>query len=243
MKSNAICLPLAILIGAVVCAGVAIIGVALVTSNHQDWAFLAALAASGVVSEVRDFSPLPNSRISVSIGLIFSAGLFGGLLGVVAVGLTIAAADFAAHRKPLYKAAFNLGTLLLTGSCLVAAAEALASTGDNMDWLKLVAPVLIGSALGFLINSGLVSIAISLHGRVPLASTWSSFGWMLPHYIVLGLMALLLAAAYDRWDFGGLGLILVPLLMVWLLVKQGSDGIRAAERAASGGTRMPQCGS
>ena len=49
------------------------------------------------------------------------------------------------------------------------------------------------------------------------------FRWLLPYYVILGVLAVMLASAYERWDLAGVAILLVPLAMAWLAIKQYSD--------------------
>src|SRR3989442_1365585 len=76
----------------------------------------------------------------------------------------------------------------------------------------------------FLVNSSLLTMAISLEtGRSP-AGIWNAnFRWALPHFVIQGFLAVFMAATYDRWELWGLAIILGPLAMAWQAMKQYTD--------------------
>ena len=217
---------LAWLVAAVSLAGLAVLVAAGLGWQDEEGTLLLALAALAVLSEMLDFAPFPNARVSLSVALILAAGTVSGLPGVAVVASTAVAADYVAHRKPLYKAAFNEGVLLLAGAAYVGVFGAFSTGYRTTDWPDVLGPALLGSALNFAINSGLVALAIALDtGRHPF-SVWSDrFRWLLPHYVLLGVLAVIMAAAYDRWELAGVALLLVPLAMAWLVVKQYADRV------------------
>jgi hypothetical protein len=185
---------------------------------------LAALIAVVIVSEVYDFVPIPNSTVSVSIVLIFAAGTLSGLPGIGVVAPLAAFASFAIHRRPLMKAVFNSGSLLLTGAAYVGVLEVFSPMYDSGDWTAMLGPALLGAALAFVVNSGLVALVIALDtGKDPLAIWNEGFLGLLPHYVVLAMLALFIAVAYDRWDLRGIAVLVGPLAMAWVVMKQYTD--------------------
>ena len=213
--------PLAWLVAAVMAASVALLVVAALEWRHEDLVLLAALAGLALVSEALDFAPFANSRVSLSVALILVAGTLSGLPGVAVVASVVAVADLALHPKPLFKAAFNEGALLLAGAAYVVVLE-LFSTGYGAEaWPDILAPVLLGVSLNFAVNSGLVALAISLETQRHPFAVWSQqFRWLFPHDVIVGVLAAAAATAYDRWELSGLALLLVPLAMVWFALRQ-----------------------
>jgi len=215
---------LRLLIGAVIFAGVAVVAGAAASWDSEDALFLGAVVAIIAVSELWDFAPVANARVSVSIGLILAAGTFSGLPGMAVAAAAVGGFDFLLHRKPAFKAAFNLGVLLITGAVFVGVLEAFEGNRAEGDWLVLVGPAVLGAICAFAVNSGLVSLAISIDKGEGVLAVWDSrFRWMLPYYAILGVIAVFLAASYDRWELGGFALLLAPLAMAWLAIRQHID--------------------
>ena len=208
-------------IGLVIAAGAAVVATAALQWHGEDLALLAALVGLAILSEVLDFAPFPKSRVSLSVALILVAATVSGLPGVVIVVSAAAATDFIVHPKPWYKAAFNEGALLLAGAAYVGVFEAFATGYSNEDWPVVLAPAMIGAGLNFAVNSSLVALAIALETRSQPILVWNErFRWLLPHYVIVGVLAAAMAVAYDDWALAGIGLVLVPLTMVWLGMKQ-----------------------
>lgn len=214
--------------------GVALIAGAAVTWSHEDVLFLGTLAVLAAASEALDFGPFKNSRMSISVAFIFAAGTFSGLPGAVAVGTAAAVADAVLHRKPLNKAAFNFGAILASGAVYTAVLSAFSSSYDSGDWVARIGPAFAAAGVAYLVNSGVVTAVIALDTETDPREVFSSgFVWMLPHYVTFGMLGVLTALAYDRWELPGLALLLVPLGMTWLALKQYSDTAIRLNRAPS----------
>ncbi len=220
--------------GVVLLAAVLLVRAGLVWGD-ENGPLLVSLVALAVVSEAFDFAPFPSYRISMSIALILTAAVLSGLPGIAVVSLATAAADHVWHRKPLFKSVFNAGVLVIAGAAFVGVLEAFSPVYDSGDWLAMVGPVIAGGVAVFAVNSGLVALAMALDTGDDPVRVWSrNFRWILPHYVLISVLALFVAIAYDRWELGGLALLLAPLAMSWLALKQYADRASDAGRIAPG---------
>lgn len=227
---------LTLLVAIVFLSGLGVAVAAAFSWHHEDVSWIAAVSALAAAAEASDFSIFPGSRVSIGMALVIAAGIFSGLPGAAVVSAVVAGVDFAAHRKAAKKAAFNCGTLLLSAATFVGVIRVFEASPDPGDWTALLGPVVAGSVAAFAANSSLVAAAISLERGRAWWQTWrEAFLWMLPHYVVLGTIALLAAATYDRWEMWGLALAIVPLAMAWLIMKQYAErvsGVSGPPRAA-----------
>ena len=206
------------LISTVCTAAAAVIVGAIIAGNDSHIAFVGALAALAVVTEVFDFEPFPNSRISVTIALIVAAATVSALTGVVVLATATALADFVAHRKAAEKALFNFGALLLSGAAYVGVMQAFSP--DTSDWAGSIWPALMGTLAAYAVNSGLVALAISLDGGESAVGIWQeSFIWVLPYYLAMGAAGASVAVAYERWGFEAILFLIVPFAIAWPVLK------------------------
>jgi hypothetical protein len=213
--------PIAWLVAIIVAASVALLAVAGVQWRDEDLVLLGALAGLALISEVLDFAPFGNSRISLSVALILVAGTVSGLPGVAVVVSVAVVTDLVVHPKPIYKAAFNEGALLLAGAAYVGVFEAFSTGYRGADWPDVLGPALLGGGLNFVVNSALVAFAIAIETRGRPLSVWNErFRWLFPHYVIVGILAVMLATAYARWELAGVALLVVPLAMVWFAMRQ-----------------------
>lgn len=217
------------LIASVTLLAVALAAAAAFIWSDEDIAFLVLLGAATVASEATDFHPFKGSRVSVSMALIFTAGVFSGLPGAVIVAVLAAASDAIFHRKAYYKAAFNIGALVVTAAVFVGVLEAFSPLFDSRDWVAMTGPAMAAAAVGYAVNSGLVAAAISLDSGCKLREAWAgAFRWLAPYSVLMGLVAVFAAMAYDRWGVSGLALSVVPLATLWLVMKSYSDSAGAS---------------
>ncbi len=228
---------LALLIATIALCGIAILIAAGLSWNDEDRLLLASLAALTIVAEHFDFKPFQNSSVSLSISFIFAAAILSGLPGVAVVASTSVIAHLLLRRPAIYKAAFNEGCLLLTGAAFVGMLEAFSATPKGHDAIAVLGPVLLGTFAAFVINSGLVGLALAMStGRRPFAVWNSAFRWFLPHYVALGVLAVAMSESYERWELAGFALLIVPLAMAWLAIKQYVVHLPHCGRAATSGS-------
>jgi hypothetical protein len=226
---------LALFVAMVVVGGSAVLGAALISWDGDDLPLVVVLAMMAVAFEYFDFGPYPNSRVSLSIGAITTAAIVAGFPGIAIVCTAAVAAQYAAHPKPPLKVAFNEGTHLLAGAAALGVFRAFGDGYGAGEWPRFLAPALLGGAAFFAVNSALVAIAIAIDKRMNPVTVWTrSFSWIAPHYILVGMIAAAMATAYDEWNLAGLGLPLVPLLMVWVIMKQRATPVRTAAAAGAG---------
>jgi len=122
-----------------------------------------------------------------------------------------------------YKRLFNIGSDALvnvTMACFVWAA--MGSDFVVSAWLIPIA--LAAIAIYYLVNISLVTVAVSLASRTNLRSVWrEKFEWLIPHYVVFGLLGLALAVAYDAVGIAGLLAFIAPPMMMRFSLKQYID--------------------
>lgn len=227
--------PLLTLLIATVCiAGTVVVATAGVLWENTNMELVVALAVLTVAFEMTDFSPFPNSRVSVSAALIIAAAASAGLAGVAIVCTAAVASNFVAHPKPVFKVAFNEGTLLLAGASSFGVFEAFGAGFSPRIWPDVLVPAIIAGGVFFAVNSALVASAISIDRHLNPVATWAEgFGWLAPHYVLLGVVGVLFASAYAGWGIAGIAAPLVPLAMAWLILNQHSGQASHAQSGAS----------
>lgn len=219
--------------GAVALGGAGVIAAAIVAGEADAMTLVVAMAVVAAVCELADFSPFPNSRVSLSVAAIIAAAVVSGLTGAAVVGTAAVGAQYVVRRKPLMKAAFNEGALLLSGFTVVLAFEAF-GTGFRIDSDPVaLAPALIGGAAYFAVNSALVAEAIALERRLNPVAVWrDAFGWLAPHYLLLALLGVGTATVYAAWGLAGVALPLALLAGAWVVIKQQSHRVERRNATA-----------
>ncbi len=206
------------LISAVCTIAVAVIVGAIVAGNSDHLLFIAVLAAFAVVTEVFDFEPFPNARVSMTIALIVAAATLSDLTGVALLATVAALADFAAHPKAAGKAIFNFGALTLSGAAYVGVMQAFSP--DTTVWTAAVWPALLGTLTAYAVNSGLIALAISLDGGESVVGVWQKyFTWVLPYYLAMGAIGVSVAVAYEHWGLEAIALMAASCVPAWFLLR------------------------
>ncbi len=108
---------------------------------------------------------------------------------------------------------FNIGGLSLAGL----AAGGVFALGRDISTRQIafdVAGITAGGVF-FLVNTGLLAIALALEGDEDWLAAWRErFTWLVPHYLVYGLVAALIAIAYHAIGIVALLVFALPLLVM-----------------------------
>lgn len=217
-----------LLVVAAFIGGAAIIVDGLLKSGEVYWPAVVILAVLTALSERFDWSLYGTSRVSVAFAPILAAVVLFGVSGLaVVVPIAIAASYFGSGR-PRRRAAFNCGVLTMAGAGAALVFEAFGSAGEAGAWPRVIAVALVASLVYYGINTALVALAIALDSRASVRATWPEhFAWLWPHYLILGLLGVSIAGAYEALGVAGLGVFLLPPLAMRLSMKQYVD--RTAE--------------
>lgn len=162
--------------------------------------FTLSLAAESFWLETPTGRGMVSSALAINLAALFVLPAWHVLaIGALSVGL----ADLLLHRRSLLKASFNAAqtTVALAGCVGALRVFGVSHAPDGFalmhhPWATLVVPVVF-----FLLNTFLVSAAISLETRRGLFLTWREnygFGYQVLSSAVLFLIGLALVAVYDR---------------------------------------------
>jgi len=122
-----------------------------------------------------------------------------------------------------YKRLFNVGSDVLVNVATASLAWGLMGGGFHSD-LWAIPITLLAVVVYYVLNIGLVTVAVSLATRTSLVHVWrEKFEWLLPHYAVFGLLGLALAVAYHGMGYLGLLAFVAPPLMLRFSIKQYVD--------------------
>jgi diguanylate cyclase (GGDEF)-like protein/putative nucleotidyltransferase with HDIG domain len=175
---------------------------------------LGMIAATGLVGAGQALALEFEDRwISVgAVGAITAAALFD-FRTALAIAVTSALVDWSAHRTPLHRVAFNVGTLSLAAlaSAAIFSAGRLAHLGSAFVLVTAVA-----AALGYYaVNMGLLSLVLAAEGRERPGHVWAErFRRLVPHYAAFGFLAGVLAIAYGAIGLLALAVAILPLLLM-----------------------------
>jgi hypothetical protein len=191
-------------ISAVIAAGaVAMVGLA--PRELADPALaLTCLVVMLAVSHLKLRMPLGMGQSTMSMAYVvdFTALVTLGVdvaMLIAAAGVLVQCTLNVRRPQPWYRTAFSVAAIVLSVQAAGAVWSALGgSTVDSA--LASVVPLALGSVAYFLVNTGLVTAAVSLANGVPAVTFWKrNFAETLPSYLVAAGVASLLGVVGDPY--------------------------------------------
>jgi diguanylate cyclase (GGDEF)-like protein len=180
--------------------------------------------------------PLPNgtSTISVCNVMDYSAML---LLGTQPASITAAVGALAQCtfrnqiRNPPHRTAFSVAALAISVNAS-GAMLSLAGTGSGVvgPWKSFgIEGLLAGGVVYFVLNTGLVAVAVALTSRQPILTVWvDNFFWTWPGYLLGAGIACGVVKALDRSPSLLLPLAVIPLGFLYHHLRQAVQQRRDA---------------
>jgi putative nucleotidyltransferase with HDIG domain len=154
------------------------------------------------------------------------ASLFGPL-GPLASESVIALVRVV-QRKPLGRSLADLGVLSLAG----AAAAGVFALLPGQPWGALTAAGAVAGLAYYVVNVVLLGALMALGQGVPALEVWRrNHRWLAPHYLAFGALGAALVVAERSMGAAAAGLLVVPMLVLWLAEKQYLDRSRSGEAA------------
>jgi putative nucleotidyltransferase with HDIG domain len=122
-----------------------------------------------------------------------------------------------------YKRLFNVGSDILVNVATASVAWALMGGALRTDaWAIPITALSV--IVYYVLNASLVTLAVGLATRTSVVAVWrEKFEWLLPHYVVFGLLGLAVAVAYHGLGYAGLLAFIAPPLMMRFSLKQYLD--------------------
>ena len=194
------------------------------------WLLLAALTLLSGSITVK--VPSVPATISVSETFVFTAVLlFGPSAGTLIVALDGLVISLWLHRKlkMAYQSAFNMAAPALSVYVSATLFFALAditplASGPATPISALLLPLAVFTGFYFLLNSGLIALAIAFEKSVSAVAVWrENFLWLGLNYFGGASVAALLVAYTKRIDWASVGII-VPLLVISYLTDKTAMG-------------------
>jgi signal transduction histidine kinase len=221
-----------ILILSVVLAGAVIVAFRLPGAVHWSWAdVFTFLGLAGAVAIAQQFTiPIRHGGETENLDMtdaVWAAGLLLARPGVMTLAVAAGiSAGQAVRRWRIHKIAFNVGQdiLAITVALLVYGAVS-TSAGEPQSWLAAA----LGMGVYFVINTGTVSLVISLVQRKPYRSVLlPSAGLNLLQWsanVTLGILVAVMIVA----EPAALPLLTVPLLLSYFTYRGWLRGVRERE--------------
>ena len=225
-------------IAAIVIAGVGVLGLAAwalpSTPNVRDWGVLAAVAL--IASRFPLRMPGRNARFSISDTFFMaSAILFGSGPATLTIALDSALMTRAFKTFSLRRLLFNAGapTLALWSGwqafTLLAGPQPLFGMAITID--ALVVPVAGFALVYYVLNAGMISIAVGLDKQLSPFTVWrSNFAMMAVHYFAAGSIALLVVLLTKYFSITALIAVLPLLAIISVATRSWTGRIEDAEK-------------
>ena len=190
------------------------LGSAAVLLSHGsiDWRGIVAVTVLVAVGQAIAIQ-VDDGSISVSaVGTIAGVALFDIRVALL-LAVTTSVVEWSARRSPIHQVLFNIGGLTLAGMAAGGVFD-LSSRLSNHQFAFDLAGIVAGG-IYFLVNTGLLAIALALEGHEDWLAAWRErFTWLVPHYLVYGLVAALMAIAYHAIGISALLVFALPLLVM-----------------------------
>ncbi len=158
-----------------------------------------------------------------------------GVLGALSSSLVL-------RRAPLYKILFNIALFMLTMGVSSWIFHSLADTINFIEAPQFILVFILTVAVYFLLNSGLLSIAIGLSEGISPKAIWlKNHSWTIPYLVVLsaiGYLMVMVNFALGKW---AILLLLLPVLLIrkaygqYMDLKKMQDQLIRSERLAAVG--------
>src|SRR6266571_7244267 len=196
--------------------GAGVVGLALSWTSHDLLGLLTVLLLVGVGQALAIEADEGAAVLSVSaVGCLAASSLFGWR-AALPLAITSVAVDWSARRHPLHNVLFNIGALTLASLTAASVFKLGLFFPDGTTHRLAVAGLgLLAGAGYFVVNMGLVSLALALQGHERWSSVFKEqFAWLLPHYVVYGFIGGVMALAYEAVNLLALAVFAVPLLLM-----------------------------
>ena len=190
-----------------------------------DWFGLILFALMVVVTEGLSIDIyVKNTSVSTSAAPILAGTLLYGPIAAVVLGLTFAVVAKLKHNSPLNRFVFYSINQMIAGLILSSLIMLVGKTFTDYSLIVQLIICVVSALILFLSTTILIALAIKIDAGMAFRQVWKEkFSWLTPYYIAMGLIAYALILGYQTTGFIGLAVILIPLLMLRLSVKQYID--------------------
>jgi len=185
---------------------------------------LVILAAFAAAAELLSVDLYGASTVSVSFVAIFAAAIMFGPVGAVTLGPVIALAHWIRRRPRVFQVAFNAANHVVSSTVAALVFMAFGVPLHLENLLLLSVPVLLAATVNYFLSTLFLAVAMGLSEHAPMVRVWKEhFRWLVAHYLVMGVLALFFALAYQAFDVWGVVAFMAPLLIMRYAQKQYVD--------------------
>jgi hypothetical protein len=179
----------------------------------------ASLVAIVLLLQVANVQVYGRGAMSFAGAGLLAVGFAFGIGAAMLVAVLAAGANLVRRHGKLHRALFDAAQLALAaaaGTALYHAVDA-----GALPTAVRIGPALAGSLVFYVVNVGLLSLAMGLSESLPPLAVWRErFRWMAPYYMAAGPLALACVLAYDKLHLVGLVAFALPPAFMMLSVRQ-----------------------
>lgn len=195
--------------------GIAAGVIGFIAGNSQDLVGLLAVIALVAGGQALALELDGGGSISVSaVGALAGAALFGPK-AALPLAIAITAVAWSSQRTPVHHFLFNIGALSFASLAAAAVFSVHWRVNPDFEVVITAAAGLLAGGVYFVVNTGLLSGAMSLEGHDDWRRLWTErFSWLLPHYVAFGAVGGAIALSYGAIGLYGLAVFVLPLLLM-----------------------------
>jgi hypothetical protein len=189
-------------------------------ATSEGWQGFVALMVLAIVFERVGIQIYGETHVSAGVVALFAIAILYGAPGAaIAAPLVVLAAE-TRTRSPWYGRCFDMSSYTLANVASALVFHVLIDIDGSVNAWWVPAAV-IAVAANYAVNIPIVSIEVSLEsGESPVAVWREQHQWLVPYYLVFGLLALALATAYAALGIWGIMAFVAPPLMMRFALHQ-----------------------
>ncbi|MEX1254489.1 MAG: HD-GYP domain-containing protein [Dehalococcoidia bacterium] len=189
-------------------------------TTTEGWQGFVALIILAIVFERVGIQIYGETHVSAGVVALFAISILYGAPGVtIAAPLVVLAAE-TRTRSPWYGRFFDMSSYTLANVASALVFHVLIDIDSGVDGWWVPAAI-IAIAANYAVNIPIVSIEVSLESGESSVAVWrEQHQWLVPYYLVFGLLALALATAYAALGVWGIMAFVAPPLMMRFALHQ-----------------------
>jgi len=162
-----------------------------------------------------------ETAVSTSAVPVLAGSLLFGPVGALVLSLTFAVTAYLKFRGPLSRVLFNAANQLFAAMLYLGILEWFSITYLEWDLVYQLIFCLVAMFITFFVTTIFISIGMSFINKESFQNIWrTQFSWLIPYYVVMGMMAYALIFGYISAGYVGVILIIIPLLMLRISQEQ-----------------------
>ena len=198
--------------------------------DQLDWLGLAALTVILALTEWFSVDIYyHDTSVSTSTAPLLAGIFLFGPVGLLVMSLTFALIAKIKHNSKWSRVIFNTCNQWLAGLICYGMIHLTDISFPEWGFWAQILLALVSAAIFYISTTAAITMAMHLDAGLPFSDTWKvKFSWLLPYYLVLGLVAMILAYAYQSQGVLGTAIVIIPLLLMRFSQKQFIDRTRGA---------------